>query len=47
VIRLIHQHDLTPAQAGVVLGRSASCVRQLHKCVRDTLREIVMTQSNG
>jgi RNA polymerase sigma-70 factor (ECF subfamily) len=46
VIRLIYQHDLTPAQAGVVLGRSATCVRQLHKRARDALREIVLMQSN-
>jgi RNA polymerase sigma-70 factor, ECF subfamily len=47
VIRLLYQHDLTPAQAGAVLGRSASCVRQLHKRARDTLREVVLLQSNG
>jgi RNA polymerase sigma-70 factor, ECF subfamily len=47
VIRLLYQHDLTPAQVGIVLGRSTDCVRQLHKRARDALQEIVMMQSNG
>jgi RNA polymerase sigma-70 factor (ECF subfamily) len=47
VVRLIYQHDLTPAQVGRLLGCSAACVRQLHKRARDSLREIVLMQSNG
>jgi RNA polymerase sigma-70 factor (ECF subfamily) len=47
VVRLIYQHDLTPAQVGHVLGCTAACVRQLHKRARDALREIVAMQSNG
>jgi RNA polymerase sigma-70 factor (ECF subfamily) len=47
VIRLIYQHDFTPAQVGVVLGRTAACVRQLHKRARDELRDIVLMQSRG
>lgn len=45
VLLLIHVHDLSPAQVGSILGRSAGDVRQLHKRGRDTLREIVMMQS--
>jgi RNA polymerase sigma-70 factor (ECF subfamily) len=47
VIMLIYQHDLTPAQAGRVLGCTAASVRQLHKRARDALREIVLMQSQG
>lgn len=47
VIRLIYQHDLTPAQVGRVLGCTAASVRQLHKRARDALREIVLMQSRG
>jgi RNA polymerase sigma-70 factor, ECF subfamily len=46
VVRLIYVHDLTPAQAGLVLGRSTDYVRQLHKRARDRLREIVLNQSD-
>jgi RNA polymerase sigma-70 factor (ECF subfamily) len=46
VVRLIYVHDLTPAQAGLVLGRSADDIRHLHKRARDRLREIVISQSD-
>jgi RNA polymerase sigma-70 factor (ECF subfamily) len=45
VVRLIYLHDLTPAQAGLVLGRSAEDVRQLHSRARARLRQIVMADS--
>jgi RNA polymerase sigma-70 factor (ECF subfamily) len=45
VLRLIYVHDLTPSQAGAVLGRSADDVRQMHKRARDRLRELVDTQA--
>jgi RNA polymerase sigma-70 factor (ECF subfamily) len=46
VVRLIYLHDLTSAQAGLVLGRSTGDVRQLHKRARDRLREFVINQSD-
>ena len=46
VVRLIYLQDLTPAQTGRVLGRTAEDVRQLHKRARERLRAIVMSQSD-
>jgi RNA polymerase sigma-70 factor (ECF subfamily) len=46
VVRLIYLHDLSPAQAGRLLGRSPNDVRRLHKRARDTLRRFVYTQAD-
>ena len=45
VLTLIYLHDLSPAQAGRVLGRSPEAIRQLSKRARDVLRAIVLDQA--
>jgi RNA polymerase sigma-70 factor (ECF subfamily) len=43
VLTLLYVHDMTPAQAGRVLGRSPEAVRQAHKRARDALRGTLLT----
>ena len=41
VLRLLYDHDLTPEQAGIALGRTTASVRQLHKRGLDALRGLI------
>jgi RNA polymerase sigma factor (sigma-70 family) len=45
VLTLLYEYDLSPEQAGVVLGRTAASVRQEHKRARAKLREVVVRES--
>lgn len=45
VLTLLYEYDLSPEQAGLVLGRTAASVRQEHSRARAKLREIVLRES--
>jgi RNA polymerase sigma-70 factor (ECF subfamily) len=45
VLMLLYEHDLSPAQAGAVLGKSEGSVRQEHRRARAKLRTIVLRES--